>query len=99
MHIVSMKSVAWEYAGTSIVCAPLFKRVTCSNTVTFTCKMLENVLCDAYRTWEQQIPNAVSANQSKAQQDPCLASYTCILALATHQQLFVTTSMEAATAL
>lgn len=61
----------WKCAGTSIVCAPPPKRVTRSDM--FARKMLENVLCDAYRPWEQPIPNAVSsAKRAKARKIPAL---------------------------
>jgi hypothetical protein len=51
--------------------APPSKRITCSDM--FACKMLENMLCDVDRPWEQHISsNAVSANRGKARKIPAL---------------------------
>ena len=64
-----MKRFSWDYAGTSGCAAPS-KRITRSDMVV--CKMLDNVLCEVVRPWEQLIPKEVSYNRGKARKIPAL---------------------------
>lgn len=64
-----MRPFSWDYAGTSGRAAPS-KRITRSDAVV--CKMLENVLCEVGRPWEQPSPKAVSDNRGKARKIPAL---------------------------
>ena len=64
-----MRPFSWDYAGTSGRAAPS-KRITRSYAVV--CKMLENVLCEVGRPWEQPLPKAVSDNRRKARKIPAL---------------------------
>ena len=60
-----------HYTGTSS-CAPPPKRITRSDVIART--MLENVLCDVGRPWEQPITVGVSASRGTARKIPALRS-------------------------
>ena len=67
-----MRPFSWDYAGTSGRAAPS-KRITRSDAVV--CKLLENVLCEVGRPWEQPLPKAVSDNRGPGKPErspPCV---------------------------